>query len=457
MLYAVCFLAVIFLLKNNHSKRWIIIIPVFVIVIVLNPFFAHFTYKRIFPSFLEYGRLTWVMLIPFIIALAFVEFKDRIGKKGKSRCWVVLLLILFLFSGGNPFFKFIVVPQNPYKLNCSVLDICTELDSDLKSSFDYSYVHTSTRADLSENDNRPTILVQYDDAQSTTGSCLYWGIRQYTSRVLLANTVIEPVDYSSEDFILSDYGISNYQYFACTNDKHLKNQALSYGLSLLAENKDYLLFKNEKEVTIYFVRHGETEANVAELLAGSGTDAMLTQLGQAQAEEAGEALSGIEFSQIYTSELTRTKDTAQIILSKNQSKTLQKQAKTYAKLNDIDWGDVEGMSISDVLSIYPDFSEETYIGTISNSSFVSPIHAESKYSVASRMRTALGHIAMSTDNNGDALVVGHSCMQWELHYMFSNEDIPTLNNAYITVLEYNRGEWTLKCVNVDPNQFSLVE
>jgi broad specificity phosphatase PhoE len=62
---------------------------------------------------------------------------------------------------------------------------------------------------------------------------------------------------------------------------------------------------------IYFIRHGESQANKAGIFAGQ-TDAILTSHGISQAREAGEKLksSGLKIDVIVTSPLSRAYDTA---------------------------------------------------------------------------------------------------------------------------------------------------
>lgn len=64
--------------------------------------------------------------------------------------------------------------------------------------------------------------------------------------------------------------------------------------------------------TLYFVRHGESEANAARVLAGQH-DSPLTARGREQAAAVAEALAPIRFDRIVTSDLSRTRDTAAII------------------------------------------------------------------------------------------------------------------------------------------------
>lgn len=67
---------------------------------------------------------------------------------------------------------------------------------------------------------------------------------------------------------------------------------------------------------IYFARHGECQANVDGLTAGSRNDSPLTKLGRQQAEQTAEALKGIKFDLIVSAPLCRCSDTARIIADK---------------------------------------------------------------------------------------------------------------------------------------------
>lgn len=67
-----------------------------------------------------------------------------------------------------------------------------------------------------------------------------------------------------------------------------------------------------KSTTIFFVRHGETDANLINLVQGQ-TDVPLNQNGIKQAEIVGRRLHNTHFDCIYSSDLVRTKFTAQCI------------------------------------------------------------------------------------------------------------------------------------------------
>ncbi|HMS23951.1 MAG TPA: histidine phosphatase family protein [Candidatus Saccharibacteria bacterium] len=64
---------------------------------------------------------------------------------------------------------------------------------------------------------------------------------------------------------------------------------------------------------IYFVRHGETEANVNNIIAGGEYESPLTKNGKSQARKAGQKLKLKNIDSIVCSPMERTIDTATII------------------------------------------------------------------------------------------------------------------------------------------------
>jgi uncharacterized phosphatase len=65
--------------------------------------------------------------------------------------------------------------------------------------------------------------------------------------------------------------------------------------------------------TIYFVRHGESEANAAGISAGGGLDVNLTLNGKDQAKRVGETLKNKQIDLIVSSPMKRAYDTAAIV------------------------------------------------------------------------------------------------------------------------------------------------
>ncbi|HEX9269002.1 MAG TPA: histidine phosphatase family protein [Candidatus Limnocylindria bacterium] len=89
--------------------------------------------------------------------------------------------------------------------------------------------------------------------------------------------------------------------------------------------------------TLYFVRHGESEANAKRIFAGQ-TDSPLTERGRAQAKLVAATLRPIHFDRIVASTLSRTTDTAaEVAVGRDVG------VETFADLNEIDLGIVAGL------------------------------------------------------------------------------------------------------------------
>jgi len=89
----------------------------------------------------------------------------------------------------------------------------------------------------------------------------------------------------------------------------------------------------------YFVRHGESEANLLHEFSNRGFKHGLTERGFQQAEQLGMKLGGVPFAKIYTSPLKRAVQTAKI-LKKHQDCPLE----ISDALREFDTGVLEGKS-----------------------------------------------------------------------------------------------------------------
>lgn len=451
MLYSISFLIMIYYISKNKQKSWMISIPIIVAVITFNPIFAKLTNIKIFPSYKEYSRMTWMLFIPIIISAVITEISI---KENNKKILIFFAVILLLIDPTWSIPKLVVEPQNTSKIYDYILDINKSLVNDVDKNSNYSISEIS-REDLLNNDPRPYVLVQSDSAVGHAGDPVFFGIRQYTSKVKVRQVLIPPDVYNSEDFNLAVYNLMSHQYFVCVNSPVLRQQAEQYGFELIEETEEYLLLKNKKSFSIYFVRHGQTNANLEEILAGSGTDAMLNDEGELQASNAGNALKDVQISQVYTSESSRTQDTANIILNNNYS-SYDIEINKISLLNDLNWGTLEGKSISEVFNTYPDFNEDTYLGTINDSTFVSNIGAETKNNVVNRINNGLCNVvAPKALNDTNILIVGHSSMQWWMQYITKDNSIEGLDNASISLIEYNQGKWNIKYINEQAENFKV--
>ena len=78
--------------------------------------------------------------------------------------------------------------------------------------------------------------------------------------------------------------------------------------------------KNQ-DLKIYLARHGESEANAAHIIAG-WTDSPLTAKGRQQARDLSQALQDVHLDAIYSSTLSRSRDTAAIVAARGRVESL---------------------------------------------------------------------------------------------------------------------------------------
>ena len=88
---------------------------------------------------------------------------------------------------------------------------------------------------------------------------------------------------------------------------------------------------------VYFVRHGESEANLHKRFAGQ-SDVPLTEKGRAQAEAVRPILADIPFNKVYSSDLIRAHDTQKLALPGYEAETTK-------LIREIDVGSLVGKSI----------------------------------------------------------------------------------------------------------------
>lgn len=99
------------------------------------------------------------------------------------------------------------------------------------------------------------------------------------------------------------------------------------------------LKENKKNyATIYIVRHGESDWNVAGRVQGQSQEASLTEVGIAQAKKISEQLGSIPIEAVFSSDLLRARQTAEIIALERKLEVM-----TDAALRERDFGRHQGI------------------------------------------------------------------------------------------------------------------
>ena len=153
---------------------------------------------------------------------------------------------------------------------------------------------------------------------------------------------------------------------------------------------------------IYLIRHGQTDWNVERKIQGQ-TDIPLNINGKQQAKEAAEEIANLKIDKIISSDLSRAKETAEIINKKVGAEI------TYDKrLREVNYGDFEGIQIDK-------FTDKDWV--IFNET-PEKIKGESRQQVYDRVKSFIDEI--KDDEN--VLVVTHGGSLRMMLYYANNTD-----------------------------------
>ena len=147
---------------------------------------------------------------------------------------------------------------------------------------------------------------------------------------------------------------------------------------------------------VYIVRHGETEWNAQGRIQGH-SDIPLSDNGRAQAQSVARRLSGIPFSVAYASDLSRTHETAQIILGDTAT-----ALHTTPQLREYSKGVFEGLTVDEYARQYPD----QYQGSLQNDLDFAPTGGETIRETSIRMSRFVDE-TLQNHQDETTLVVGH--------------------------------------------------
>jgi broad specificity phosphatase PhoE len=175
---------------------------------------------------------------------------------------------------------------------------------------------------------------------------------------------------------------------------------------------------------LWLVRHGQTDWNVARLIQG-WTDIPLNSTGQKQARALHHYISGIRFHEIFSSDLIRAYETAQIL-----SGNCPEKIKKVEFLRERCFGIAEGRPRSELDTIFT----------------IDPPRSEPKRSVILRGKNFLDMVT-SEYSSGRYLCVAHGGLIRAILEYLDVRDEPALTNTSVTVLEQIGQNWIVQCVN----------
>ncbi len=182
--------------------------------------------------------------------------------------------------------------------------------------------------------------------------------------------------------------------------------------------------------TVYFIRHGQSEANRTQTFAGH-IDVPLTDLGRQQAVCTAEFLADIPLAAVYTSDLSRAYDTG-CAVAKHHGLSVT----TYADLREIYAGDWEGKTYAELEAADPAY--RTWVHEIGG---VTCTNGESVAHLQSRVADAVAAIVAHHPDES-ICIVSHGTPIRALTALLTDtplermHTVPWTSNASVTVAEF---------------------
>lgn len=176
---------------------------------------------------------------------------------------------------------------------------------------------------------------------------------------------------------------------------------------------------------IYLARHGETEYNRCNQIQGRGIDASLNDTGIQQAQAIAHYLQDVAVQKIFSSSLKRSQQTAEAV-----AKKYELEVAAYSDLDEMDFGVLEGKSVSKIKSELKHLHERWKSGDV-NYAMAS---GESPAAVYKRANNR-AQMILEENRYGNLLFVLHGRLlrillsEWLGHGLHNMHKIPHSNGA----------------------------
>jgi broad specificity phosphatase PhoE len=169
--------------------------------------------------------------------------------------------------------------------------------------------------------------------------------------------------------------------------------------------------------TIFLARHGETDWNAQERWQGHA-DTPLNERGREQSRALAARLAGVPFEAVYSSDLRRARETAEIVSADRELPIGVEPA-----LREIDVGSWQGLTNAEVLERFPGVDRPD---------------GETFEAFRERVLGALQAIC-SRHDGGNVLVVAHGGCVRTLQRHLLGEPLPTIENCGVYVVRFENG------------------
>lgn len=202
--------------------------------------------------------------------------------------------------------------------------------------------------------------------------------------------------------------------------------------------------KDKEILKLYIVRHGETEWNVIKRFQGQ-LNTPLTEKGIKKLKETGKELEDVTFEEVYTSELERTVNSAEIILNENRGyKNKKLKLKKLAELNEVYFGVWQGLKYEEVFLKYPE-EANNYFYNVKNYK-AENIKAENLKDALERFLRGISKI-LDNHKSGNILIVTHGTVfEMFINYVenssiFDIDERTLMGNGDYKIFSYEDGKF----------------
>lgn len=190
---------------------------------------------------------------------------------------------------------------------------------------------------------------------------------------------------------------------------------------------------------LYLLRHGQTDANVSNIIAGQRPDMPLNETGLKQAELTAKALSQAVFHRIYMSPALRARQTAKQIFEHHVPTVFGNVEDCFREIN---FGVLEGLTFEKSKELYKDLLE-TYRDYPSLCAFP---EGESMNEAYERISRCINKILIEHPQNESILIVSHGgTMALIFLYLFDMD----MDKMFHAIRHNNCGLSIIDLENVD--------
>jgi phosphoserine phosphatase len=197
-----------------------------------------------------------------------------------------------------------------------------------------------------------------------------------------------------------------------------------------------------KKLTLYLLRHGESELNAVRIFAGPSVDPRLSLVGLQEAIDQAKSLENVRFAAIYSSPLLRARQTADIVAQGRRQPVLVDE-----RLMEVNLGFLDGKYIDDPVNqaAYREVISAWEAGDLTARFASGESLAEVEARFTSFLESLYGHAY-----EAPVLLVAHGVLYMTVLWQIATNHGPTLKHVYM-------GRCHLSIITGSDNRYEILQ